>query len=852
MDNKAINYFKIFSYGLTLCCFGVFIYALIVGDNLALPWEVETTFKTRPLLLEYFQLNGQAAGLYIDQIISWQKFTTGDITYLGWPETVLLIAFYLSLVSITTLVSYFDRFSYFMVSGVVVFTLIQLRLEELGISDPYLTYGTIGGYFIITYLFQSFFPEAKLWKRLMTSLLLYGGLITIIMVMTNVADPHLVTLSYGILGPIIFTTIFIVFIAGDNIFSLFKLTTQGSANGKNSLKHFSIIGSVYVLLTILLFLQRTGYTEIDIYFLNPYVFLVLSVVSGFFCIERKLESMAGDIDLKLIRYWLYPVGASLMFCLIAWAHLSVNDSIVNAIEWVIIIGHMTFGMVFFAYALINFIPPLIENLEVWPIFFKGLRSPILMVRLLAFILFLGGIFYLENRPYYQVKAGQFSMLAALAKKIDNELLTDQYYKQSVYFDFYNFKSNYALTRIAEGERELNESPSRLTSILEAANSPKARIAFANYYADRDMLYRELTGLMNSPEIETSEEVKNNLGLSHYRYSNYDSAYRYFAGNSGKASVVSEANLAALNYDLAARVNFDTTVNYKHTDAIHVMINRQALANAQGNDIEFMLALNKDTFLLKEDLFYLYNSALSQATTDKPRVLAAINFYLSSTKNDIYNNFLLIAKAMTLYNSGEINQAFKTIDVAIAASQASAGFPYFTKAVWAFDQGQVAMTIESLALAQKSGYNEPQVKTFIDEIKTLSNYAEKADISKLLSELEKEKINLDSSEYIRQLMSIATKNAFDEQTTLAAIKSLQLAQVDESRVYEILLETISVNLSSSKLLEEYIYQCAKTGLSNFGRTALTKIEAMIEATAHREITDRFNKLLETRRERILNR
>ena len=69
------------------------MYALIIGDNLALPWEIETTFKTRPLLLEYFQLKGQAAGLYIDQIISWQKFTTGVILYLGWPETILLIAF---------------------------------------------------------------------------------------------------------------------------------------------------------------------------------------------------------------------------------------------------------------------------------------------------------------------------------------------------------------------------------------------------------------------------------------------------------------------------------------------------------------------------------------------------------------------------------------------------------------------------------------------------------------------------------------------------------------------------------------------------------------------------------------
>jgi len=57
-------------------------------------------------------------------------------------------------------------------------------------------------------------------------------------------------------------------------------------------------------------------------------------------------------------------------------------------------------------------------------------------------------------------------------------------------------------------------------------------------------------------------------------------------------VVSEGNLAALNYDLAARVNFDTTVNYQYTDNIYVMINRQALANAQGTPLEFNLKLHK--------------------------------------------------------------------------------------------------------------------------------------------------------------------------------------------------------------------------------------------------------------------
>lgn len=820
-----------------------------MGDNQALPWQIDNTYKTRPLLLEYFQLNGQAAGLYVDQIISWQKFTTGDIQYLTWPETILFIVFFLALITITTVVTYLDRFTYFIVSGVVVFVLIQLQLEELGISDPYLTYGTIGGYIVGSYLFQSLYPQTKLWIRLLVSIVIYGALVAIILLVANISHPHLVAISFGIMGPAIFATVFIVFIAGDNIFSLFKLTTQSSTNGKNSLKHFLIIGLLYVAITILIFLQRTGYTAFDIYLVNPYILLILSMISGFSALEKKLHSVV-NMELKLIKYWLYPIGASLTLVLIGFAHLSVNDSIINAIEWVIILSHMAFAITFFCYALANFASPLVENLEVWHVFFKGLRAPVLVARFLGFVLFLGGMFYLENRPYYQVRAGQYAMLAAVAEKFENPLLTDQYYKQSVFFDFYNFKANYSLARIAKREDEIKDIPIKLNNIIKGGINPKARVAYANYYADRDLLYRELSSLMNSPESLSNPEVKNNLGLSHYRYSNYDSAYKYFSINQQASSQVSEANMAALNYDLAAQINFDTTANYQYTDEINVMINRQALANAQGNVIGYELALNKDTLLLKGELFYLYNAALNQTDTNKEFILNAIDFYLTNAKNQQFSSFLSIAKAVGNYNEGNVNMAFRTLESTIASNQSNAGFPYFMKAVWAFDQGQVEMTVESLEAAQRSGYNEPQIKPFIDELKILERYTEKADISEKLKILEGKRGVLDSTTYISNLIDIANLNAFDESTTLGALERLRAYAVAEKEIYDLLLTIIKVNPKSPKLLEQYIYQCARSGLSNFGRTALRNLEPMMESAQYGDVQEKFQIIQKERREKII--
>ena len=169
-NRQTINYIKYTNYLITGLATVYFAYALVTGDQLVLPWETEATFKIRPLLLEYFELNGRPSGLSVDQVIGWQKFKTRDLHYPGQVQNLLILAVLLALISVTTVVSYLERFRYFVVSGVVVFVLAQLRLEELGVWVPYLNYGVILGYAVLTYLFHSFW-KAPLHTRFILTLL---------------------------------------------------------------------------------------------------------------------------------------------------------------------------------------------------------------------------------------------------------------------------------------------------------------------------------------------------------------------------------------------------------------------------------------------------------------------------------------------------------------------------------------------------------------------------------------------------------------------------------------------------------------------------------------------------------
>ncbi|HEY9117769.1 MAG TPA: hypothetical protein VIN11_08080 [Roseivirga sp.] len=840
---KILKYAAIVLASLALIWFG---YAWIVGDELTLPWQVESTFKTRPFLIEYFQLNGKPFGVVADQIISWQKFRTGELEFLLWPHYTLLIGILFTLIFGTLAITYLDRFSYFIFAGLFIFGFIQLRLEELGVADPYLTYGLIIGFLGLSYYFQAIKKSVSILIRTMAIIAFYGLFILLINFLPNMDYPNLVTLSFGLIGPLLWVTLFIVFIAGDNIYSLFKLTTQGELKGKNGLIHFGVIGLIYIGLIVLLFLQKNEVTSFTLYLVEPQTILIFSMVSGYFCFDRKIETMAVGGDTFVLKHWLYPILCALTLLLLAYCKIMAIDSLENALEWVIVISHLAFGAAFFIYALINFIPDLLQNIPVWQSFFQGSRTPMLTVRLFSIIMVVGGFLYLENRPYYQAKSGQYTILASLAEYIGNDLLSDQYHKQANFLEFYNFRSNYALAQRAKTIQERADVPQRYAAILRGSENPKARVAFSNQYAEKDQVYRSLSALMNSKEKAYNEQVQNNLGSAHYEYQNYDSAFAYFNQSLGGGAFVSEGNLAALNYDIAANVDFDTTLNYEYENNIHLKLNRQALANAHGQFLPFSIELREDTLLTREQLFYLYNAALSLERSDFKAVESAIDFYQSSPKNDQYNTFLLTAKSFLYYNSGQVNKAFRTLEYVISSNLAAAGFPYYVKAIWAFDQGQPELTVESINNASKRGYRESPLNAFMEELKTLDKYEEKANLESKLQSVLSAKQSLSQEEYKNRLYEIATLNAFDVETTLKAISLLKIEGINSIEEYQLVLEALEVNQKSTVLMEAYIYLCAENGYSSFGETALDNLSELVSTKKLDEVVEKFEEILEERR------
>lgn len=826
-----------------------FAASLYYGSDLTLPWQVTYAFKTRPLLLNYFNINGEPSGLIVDQLLSWQQFSTSSFEFLAWPEYAMIGIALLLLICATVAITYIDRFAYYVLAAVFIFIFIQLRLEELGVADPYFTYGIIIVFILLTYGFQVYGKKTSLLLRLFCSTLLYGVLAMLVVFLPDMQLPELVSLGFGLVGLMAVSSIFLLYIAGDTIFLLFKITTQGATKGKEALIHFTVISLLYVVAVALIFLQKNDIIDFPLFLFEPETLFILSCYAGYVAFDQKLSSRPTEGDWFLFKKWVYVLLSALVLTLLAYGRITANDSLLSALEWVILLSHLTFATSFFVYALINFIPALLSNIEVWSIFYSGPRTPMLTVRLMAFALFLGGIFYLEYMPYYQLKAGQYALLAGIGEEIDKPVLAEQYHRQSIFYDFYTFKSNFSIAASAKTDREIREKPTHLNAILKKHYAPKARIALSNHYDEKAEIYQTLKTLMNSQEAERHAKVQNNLGLAHYAYQNYDSALRYFMLSLDEGDYVSEGNLAALNYDVASQINFDTTFTFDYAENAHVKLNTAALKNAKQLLLTFNHVPQPDSVLTRTELFYLYNAALSRQIDDSKALINALDYYLGNSKNDRYRNFLLTAKSFALYHQGEINKAFLSLEKVIANNE-RAGFPFYIKAIWAYHQGQAEMTVQAINEARKRAYNEPQVQKFIEQLRFGTIDLTQNQLKQEWEALQSKAKELSEEAYQQAVLHLAQKNVFDVSTTLKIWEALNGMRITSESMYDILLEATRVKPDESAYWKAYIMQCAKMRLRGFGETALKTYQSLVTPKEHSTVVKAFEQTLAEERAKFL--
>ena len=848
-NHLLFKYFSHFTW-LTVAIAGILLLStFFIGDEFVLPWITDTEYVKSPLFLEYFSINGKPMGFELDQIVIWQQFKTGRYLFLEWPEYLLFAVTLIGFVVITVTITYLERFWYLVCAGIMVFVSINFGLDELAINDQYFGYVFIGSFLLLSYYFQSIKTNTSFAVRLAASFILFGGFTLVALFLSPIAHPTFVWLSYGLLAPLILAALYIFFVAGDNFFYLFKIATQNAPSGKNALIHFLVIGAVYILVLVLLFLNLTGQISLDIILINPYTILLVSVVSGYFVLKTKLEVVEAQIPFFLIKNLLYPALAAITLAVIAYAEITANDSLTAAIKMMIVAPHLAFAVVFYMYCFMNFTPDLLASKPAWKSFFKGERAPLLTARLGVMFFLVGVLFFLEYRPYYQIKAGQYNALGALSEKIENDLLAEQYYKQSIFYDYYGVRANYGLAMIEKANGNPAQATRRFKESILRSENHKPALALAQYYSDQDQLFNKLLSLKEIENGLDDQRVVNNLAIAHYEFAHLDTALILLErAYQSESTPIVASNFLALDLSLKESLNTDSVLqSTAHFEDYRTLTNRQAFANSTDVQPELKIKSAEDSFLLLDELYYLYNAALNSKTSSKA-LIETFDRYIAYPRNIAIKDYLFLGKVIQLYNSGEVNETFNLLDQLIASYGQNTGLYSYMKAVWAYQQGAYELSFVFLGEAQSYNFDRNIIATTYSDFLAKSVDHPSTGLQQKWKDFESQQDNLSAEEKKQFLFGMASENSFDQTGTLKAIELLRAMDTTPEEIYELLQQAITVNKRGVPLYEAYIYQTLDIGLSFFGNSALETLSTF----ANKDDFERIKKQFEQKEKLIQQR
>ena len=845
-----IRVFKFLSWTLVVLAVAtivLYFYAEQNGSDLVLPWHINTTYFPKPLFLEYFKSNGQPIGFYVDQYINWQQYTVGNMRFIAWPNWILLGSVLLCLWLISTVVTYFKRFWYLVTIGLLIVLLLQMNLSELLLWGAYGNYLALGLLIIGTYFFHAIKPNASLAIRLLTIGLMLGLYILLVNLFGETSQAGLTVISYGLPVPIILALLFILFVAGENIYSILKITTAKGGNGKNNLFHFIIFGIIYNSILILLFLNRRGQIDFESDFISPYTILIISSISAYYSFSLRLEKYKGIIPISVLKQWIYPSLSLCTFSLLTYAHLTTNDSLVEALEYGIIISHLAIGSTYFIASFINFTPIILQNLSAYKVYYKPSVAPPFLIRLVSMISILALIFFVNFYPYYQMNAGLYNARGDLSEQKEEILLAEQYYRQGVAMDFINFKSNFQVAKYERANDNAVGAIQHLRNTFFKNNSGKGYVTLSNYYNSKNQQFNALFELKEAKERIESKEVNNNLAFTYRQFTNYDSAYLLLRENlNDHKDELAKSNLLALSEELPSLNRTDSLILVLSTDNVRSKSNAISLANKNESELDFKLALTKDTLLLQDDLFYLFNASLNFTQNPDSVKIDAIDYYLSNPYNGALKSFLLKAKALQLYELGQVNHAFELIELLKSIDNQQSAHYNFILGVWSLHQNQRQLSNDYFKLAADQGIDQQQITSIQNAVLGIEIPFFKSSVQ---SNFERANLGDDSTETINQLVAIANSNAFDEPTTFAAIEALRKLNMSDQDIYGIFVTAHRINIYSVPIFQGYILSAINAGLSKFALESMDNLSSVMPLEAFVSFRKFVNSELEKRRNQL---
>ncbi len=598
----------------------------------------------------------------------------------------LLISFLFFISIITTL----SRYWFLIGMGSAMLFLASLRFETLeifGLTNKTITIIVVLFFGGLAFYFNAFRKEATFVQRLLIFLTLTIAIALILFFFSRVALPFLHLAVNGLLTGIILCLIFILMVSHEIVAGFVTLTTQNKKSPK-SLQHFLILTAVYLINLSLMFASKMGFIDWSFFSINSFFVLLISAILGVWGFRQRATAYENIISEEPIGVFFFLSLMLTSISALGYFAASASDTIMDAMDDLIMAAHLGCGIIFFLYVIANFGPMLVKNLPVYKVLYKPETMPHFTYRLMSIIAVFAVISTAVSWKTYinQSTASFYHAYGDLYLSQGDDITAEAYYTKSIQFRNQNLHAHYGLASIygsryesIKEKKEYEKSTEWTPSIPVYLNLSEA------YSAQGDLLESALTIDEGKKKFPKSGALLNAAGLAFMKLKSPDSALYFFneAKKSKGTSQIGETNLLGASALFKADHAIDSILSLKETNLDGLKVNAIALANQKQIPIIFEGKLELDTTLTVYQAALLCNYLINQKDKADTALISQAVKLADRPSNAGFKERLLVSAANSLYARNEVKRALQTLrDVAYRSGE---GHYFSLLGLWLLEQ-----------------------------------------------------------------------------------------------------------------------------------------------------------------------
>ncbi|QNF33690.1 hypothetical protein HUW51_13520 [Adhaeribacter swui] len=840
---------------LSIAALAMAIFHYFTGSDRVMPWQPEAELFPVSATLTRFNSLYQSFQIPITGFLVSERFDVGLPVLQPELASVFLAILSLALAVYFTIISAFSRWPYIICMALAMIYLATFNFDLLRLNQEYnqiLLVIVLGVLVLVSYGFQAFFTRVKLAIRFLVFCVLLG----LIAIIIGNQSQYSATLSamqlvnYSSLAAFVASGLFIFLIAFENIHGLLWINTQGpSPQRRFGLWHFVLIGLLYLANLLLLYLKNADIIQLDFYYVDPFIILLLSIIAGYWGWQRREIQYQRYFTFKNGVAYLYLVLAINCLLTIGYAFATANTPLISAFTDVIVYTHLAYGFLFFLYILLNFYKLIQQRLAVYKVVFDPKQIPFFTVYIMGSMLLLALIFRSTFSVYHKAEAGYYNYLGDFYKAASNNLLAERFYTEGTIYSHHNVKSTYALAGLYRERTYTTAEINLLKDGLAGGPNEKLYVRMAATQTDKKDFFNHLFLLNQGLQaIPNSPALLNNKALLYETTTLSDStAYFYnqaLQAASGKYKDLVQSNRLAFflkNSDpQQALAVAEQTGEQSNEPALKSNLTLLQILQEKPAPAPTSAELTLKAFSASEFALY-YHRTLQNIIKATPQTVKQLDQLIKLPGNAPYQENLILLKALAQFYSGQIYAARNTLENQALASESTAGYYYYLIGTWLMEQKLYPAAASYFQKARERRLPEA-------ELPYLYALAHTPDKNTAYAAAQEASNNLTDPAEKAQASFLANVLNLTTSSVLTASDSLKVAYLTLYRPelttpeFEKVINTLSAGkfkaLAQAELAQHYIQT------NNLNAAAQTTKTALALAQKDKSITPELNRLQAT--------